>query len=139
MTQVLTLVPPEEAEQDVDRSAAPASAPPGWYPDSPRLRFWDGRGWTDETRMVEPPPPVLRPMKAVPTVKAVRLVEAVPPTPLPEPDVVGLLPAHAPVAPAPAAVHDGGLVPELLMLFFVLALAITAGALVATIGIVLTV
>jgi serine/threonine-protein kinase len=38
---------------------APASSPPGWYPDpsSPAIaRFWDGLRWTDETRPAAPPP-----------------------------------------------------------------------------------
>ncbi|HXW32817.1 MAG TPA: DUF2510 domain-containing protein [Acidimicrobiales bacterium] len=30
-------------------------APPGWYPDPPRLRYWTGHDWSNETRPAGPP------------------------------------------------------------------------------------
>lgn len=47
---------------NVERTQLPENAPPGWYQaetDPPGTeRYWDGSGWSDETRSALAPPPV---------------------------------------------------------------------------------
>ena len=77
--------------------------PPGWYPDplSPdRERFWDGQGWSAQTRELADHPELW----ATPTV-ARRAVEALAqpdPAPVPEPDGD---PGPAPSGPGPIYAH----------------------------------
>jgi hypothetical protein len=44
----LTNTPKSQRRQQQARSVVPTAA--GWYPDpeSPSIRFWDGKGWTDQ-------------------------------------------------------------------------------------------
>jgi hypothetical protein len=144
MAQILRLDRSQVAAAPVLSRVAPAPlAPAGWYPEPPRLRFWDGRDWTDETRPVGPP-------LAVRVVsEAVAPAEPVETTPLVEPATGG--PVHVGLLGMPPAAFESGarvsaapqsepgLLHELKILLLVVAVAVAAGALVTTIGIILTV
>ncbi len=167
---ISTQAPPPTGEP---ASLAPAAvgAPPGWYPEPPRERFWDGASWTDETRPTGPTAPVAAPVAAslavapapvtmaaappaAPPVRAPVAPPAAPPVGAPiapplgapvttAPAPVALVrpePAPAPLAPVGGSVAESrGLAHELVTLVLVLSLAIAAGALVAAIGIIVTV
>src|SRR5690242_11436208 len=76
-------------------TSGPEVAPPGWHgdpdPAAPpgRLRYWDGRGWTEHVSSPQPPPP-----------------PPPPPAPPPAPPWGPALPADVPI-PAPSRQPSG--------------------------------
>jgi hypothetical protein len=134
------------------------TAPSGWYPDPPKLRYWNGERWTDETR-IAPPSPATRvaerpgPSAAPPVFLQVpqpAVVERPPPAfvqvPAPAvveapPEAVVQPPALAIVEAAPTAVEESAerSLPRELAVFFVLGvLALVVGGAVAALGIAFT-
>jgi hypothetical protein len=120
--------------------------PKGWYPDPPVLRFWDGGAWTALTRPAGPPLEEELVHDGTDSELPVRLDAAVT-GPMAS---IGTLPLRQPDA-EPAALtaltprvgeakqERPALRGQLLMFLWVALLALGAGAVVATLGIVLTV
>ena len=120
--------------------------PRGWYPDPPAVRFWDGEAWTVLTRPAGPPleaervpedelgvevPTSIEPVAVAPTAVAA-------PASIPEPPRAPVLTTVPPVA-EPAIEDRPRLGRELSMLLMVALLALGAGAVVAALGIFVTV
>lgn len=117
--------------------APDAGAPSGWYPEPPKLRYWDGERWTEDTRFARPPVAGTRvgisvlvsaPAAAGPAVPAAppAAVAPVPEAPRVEPSVTQ--PQEA----------DRGVMHELAVFLLVAMVALTVGAIVAALGIAFT-
>lgn len=125
----------------------PGLPPKGWYPDPPALRFWDGRAWTVLTRPVGPP--------SVDELVEVRseVVETVVPferpggVPSPSSSTIAVRApqhAHPSLTTVPSVLDDEPavkprIVRELMTFVLVALLALGVGAVVAALGITLTV
>jgi hypothetical protein len=146
--------------------SVPSAAPPGWYPDPPMLRYWTGESWTAEVRPAGPPssarriedveqwgeasgspwhpPTELRALGHAPVRRGPRsdvpedvVCEAAVGRDSGEPWPVGEAGLEE---PAPSeGVEQPHLVRELAKFALVALLAVAAGALVAVVGIALTV
>ena len=118
------------ARAPVTTSAPDADAPSGWYPEPPRLRYWDGERWTEDTRfarppvastrvgisvLVSPPPPAAPvaaaavsvaaaavPALAAPVLEAPIVAPPIVAPPIVEPPIVA-----PPIVEPPAAAEDG--------------------------------
>ncbi|HMK63955.1 MAG TPA: DUF2510 domain-containing protein [Acidimicrobiales bacterium] len=144
---------PSAADLDVDHDVC---APPGWYPDPPRLRYWTGRRWSSETQPAGPPtvtplhgrhlkaswPPAQEPVASTVTI-------GVAPDDFTLADVL-IQSEEEPTAPVAvvepevlvegeSSTHENGLWREMLVLLLIVVAALAAGAVVAAIGIALTV
>ena len=118
--------------------------PKGWYPDPPALRFWDGEAWTVLTRPAGPP---LEAEQVAEDQLGAEVPASIEPVVAPTP-MAATVPTEPPMAPVlttvppmaePATEDRPQLRRELSMLLLVALLALGAGAVVAALGIFVTV